>query len=81
MYFQVIESEKFQDAVYPLAANIFDRYLAVKQIKTGGIQLLGSVCLILASKLRQNRTLSFKEMSSYTDFTYTCQEIEVSRNI
>ena len=58
--------------------NIMDRFLSVVRIRKSQLQLLGAVCLFLASKIRQTRPLSAQKLVSYTDYSITCEELVVS---
>lgn len=75
---QVCEEEKCQEEVFPLAMNIMDRFLSVVRIRKNQLQLLGAVCLFLASKLRQTRPLEAEKLVLYTDFSVNAEEIVVS---
>lgn len=74
------EEEKCQEEVFPLAMNIMDRFLSVVRIRKNQLQLLGAVCLFLASKLRQTRPLEAEKLVLYTDFSVNAEEIVVSQN-
>ena len=74
---KVCEEERCQQEVFPLAMNILDRFLAIVKIRKSQLQLLGSVCLFLASKLRQSRPLSADKLISYTDRSITIEELMV----
>lgn len=58
--------------------NIMDRFLSVVRIRKNQLQLLGAVCLFLASKLRQTRPLEAEKLVLYTDFSVNAEEIVVS---
>jgi cyclin D2 len=72
---EVCEEEQCQDEVFPLAVNIMDRFLALVEIRKNQLQLLGAVCLFLASKLRQTRPLCTKRLVEYTDYSITSKEL------
>ncbi|XP_017489012.1 PREDICTED: G1/S-specific cyclin-D2-like, partial [Rhagoletis zephyria] len=72
---EVCEEERCQREVYPLAMNLLDRFLAVVRISKTQLQLLGSVCLFIASKMRQSRPLSPKALVQYTDWSITLEEL------
>ncbi|XP_054159443.1 G1/S-specific cyclin-D2-like [Oppia nitens] len=72
---EVCEEERCQEEVFPLAMNILDRFLAIVKIRKSQLQLLGSVCLFLASKLRQTRPLSAEKLIVYTDKSITIDEL------
>ena len=72
------EEEQCQSEVFPLAMNMLDRFLAVVKIRKNQLQLLGSVCLLIASKLRQSRPIEPRTLIRYTDWSITLDEIIVS---
>ncbi|CAG2102160.1 unnamed protein product [Medioppia subpectinata] len=72
---EVCEEERCQEEVFPLAMNILDRFLAIVKIRKSQLQLLGSVSLFLASKLRQTRPLSAEKLIVYTDKSITIDEL------
>jgi cyclin D2 len=72
---EVCEEERCQEEVFPLAMNIMDRFLSVVRIRKSQLQLLGSVCLFLATKLRQTRPLYAEKLVQYTDYSVSVEEI------
>lgn len=79
--FQVCEEERCQDEVFPLAMNIMDRYLSLVNVKKTHLQMLGTVCLLLATKLRQPNPLMSMLLSSYTDYSAPVEDIPVSTSL
>lgn len=73
------EEEGCEEQVFAVAINLLDRFLCACVIQRTQLQLLGSVCLLLASKLRQCRPLSVDNLTFYTDYSVSQQEIRVSR--
>lgn len=71
------EDQCCQQGVFPLAMNILDRFLAVVKIRKSQLQLLASVCLFLASKLRQSTPISPQALVQYTDWSITIDELTV----
>ena len=71
----VCEEQQCEDDVFPLAVNIFDRFMGVNIIQKTQLQLLGSVCLFLASKLRETFALSAEKLVVYTDNSITMEEL------
>lgn len=58
--------------------NYVDRFLSVCEIKKAQLQLLGTACLLLASKLREPRPLSADVLVFYTDNSVTLDDLWVS---
>lgn len=71
------EEEKSNEDVFPLAINYLDRFLAVVPTRKGYLQLLGAVCIFLASKLKDCRPLSAEKLCMYTDNSITPRELLV----
>jgi len=74
---QVCEEEHTNEDVFPLAINYLDRFLAIKTTKKCYLQLLGAVCLFIASKLKDSRTLSAEKLCIYTDNSISPRELLV----
>ncbi|XP_051976663.1 G1/S-specific cyclin-D2-like [Xyrauchen texanus] len=72
---EVCEEEKCEEDVFPLAMNYLDRFLAVVPTRKCYLQLLGAVCLFLASKLRACQPLSARKLCMYTDNSITSQQL------
>ncbi|XP_050530578.1 G1/S-specific cyclin-D2-like [Daktulosphaira vitifoliae] len=72
---EVCEEQKCQEDVFPLAINYMDRFLSVNPIKKNHLQLLGTTCLLVSSKLRESDCLSVDLLVLYTDNTITSEEL------
>ena len=64
--------------MFPLAVIYLDRFLSVVNIKKTQLQLLGSVCLFLASKLKETIPLTAEKLVIYTDNSISLEELMVS---
>lgn len=61
--------------------NYMDRFLSVCQIKKSQLQLLGTACLLLASKLREPKPISADYLVFYTDNSITKDDLWVSLSL
>lgn len=77
---QVCDEQKCEEQVFPLAVNFMDRFLCSRKISRTQFQLLGTVCLLLSSKIRQCTALSAELLCAYTDNCVTTDQILVSTN-
>jgi len=57
--------------------NYLDRFLAAVPTRKCFLQLLGAVCLFLASKLKACQSLSARKLCMYTDNSITSQQLLV----
>lgn len=60
-----------------MAMNYLDRFLAAVPTRKCYLQLLGAVCLFLASKLKACQPLSARKLCMYTDNSITSQQLLV----
>ncbi|CAL8242091.1 unnamed protein product [Merluccius merluccius] len=72
---EVCEEENANEDVFPLAINYLDRFLAIKPTRKCYLQLLGAVCIFIASKLKDSRTLSAEKLCIYTDNSISPREL------
>ncbi|XP_075211577.1 G1/S-specific cyclin-D2-like [Lycorma delicatula] len=72
---EVCEEEKCQEEVFLLAINYLDRFLKVCPIKKSQLQLLGTTCLLLSSKLRETQPINAEALVGYTDKSITIDDL------
>uniref|UniRef100_A0A1B6LYJ8 Uncharacterized protein n=1 Tax=Graphocephala atropunctata TaxID=36148 RepID=A0A1B6LYJ8_9HEMI len=72
---EVCEEQKCQDDIFPLSMNYLDRFLSICPIKKSQLQLLGTACLLVASKLREPRPVSAEMLVFFTDNSITLQDL------
>jgi len=75
---EVCEEQQCQSEVFHLAINYMDRFLSKIPIKKTQFQLLGCVCMFLASKFKETCPLPAENLVIYTDSSVTINEILVS---
>merc|ERR1719266_1299071 len=72
---QVCEEEAVQVEVFCLAINCVDRFLALVPLKLSQLQLLGSACLMVAWKVREDRQIRVETILKYSNYNIKQDEL------
>ncbi|XP_072941467.1 G1/S-specific cyclin-D3 [Epargyreus clarus] len=74
---EVCEDQSCQEEVFPLAMSYLDRFLSLCTVSKSQLQLLGTACLLLASKLREpsSRGLPAELLVFYTANSITLTDL------
>ena len=75
---EVCENQKCDQDVFVLAMSILDRFLSIQSISKRHLQLLGTVCMFISSKLRCSSCLNAEVLVIYTDRSITIDELLVN---
>lgn len=62
--------------VFCLAVNYMDRFLSSCRIQKNHLQLLGAVCLFLASKFKETVAIPSEKLVMYTDFSVSLAQLK-----
>jgi cyclin D2 len=74
---EVCEEQQCQAEVFHLAINYMDRFLSRVPLQKSQFQLLGCVCMFLASKFKETCPLPSENLVIYTDNSVSTNEITV----
>ncbi|KAF5285008.1 hypothetical protein FQR65_LT02320 [Abscondita terminalis] len=72
---EVCDEQNCQDEVFPIAVHLMDRFLAVCSINKSCLQLLGTSCMLVASKLREPKPLPAQTLVFYTDNSIRIEDL------
>ncbi len=74
---EVVHEQRSQPEVFTLAMNVMDRFLCRCRVLKSQLQLLGSVCILVASKMREPCPIPGQTLIVYTDNSITPEELKV----
>jgi cyclin A len=72
---EVAEEYKLASETLYLTINYIDRYLGLKQVPRCKLQLIGVVCMLIASKFEEVYAPAVDEFAYISDHTYTKEEV------
>jgi len=74
---EVVHEQRSQPEVFALAINLMDRFLCICRVAKQQLQLVGSVCILIASKMRETCPIPGQTLIAYTDYSITPEELKV----
>jgi len=74
---EVVHEQRSQPEVFSLAVNLMDRFLCSCRVAKQQLQLAGSVCILIASKMRETCPIPGQTLIAYTDYSITQEELKV----
>ena len=77
---EVVHEQNSQPDVFALAVNVMDRFLCQCPVRKSQLQLVGSVCILIASKIREPCPIPGQTLIVYTDYSITSEELKVREN-
>jgi hypothetical protein len=75
---EVCKNQDKDEEVFVLSMNLLDRFLAIQTIGKRHLQLLGTVCMFIASKLKSSSQFNAETLVIYTANSITIEELLVS---
>ena len=72
---EVCKNQSHEEDVFVLAMNILDRFLSVQAMGKRHLQLLGTVCMFIAAKLRSAVQFNAETLVIYTDNSITIEDL------
>merc|ERR1719189_3173891 len=72
----VVHEQNSQPEVFCVAMNLLDRFLCHCRIQKSQLQLLGAVCILIGSKIREPCPIPGKTLITYTDYSITAEELK-----
>ncbi|CAG0888678.1 unnamed protein product [Cyprideis torosa] len=72
---EVCEDQGCSDDVFPLSMNLVDRFLCSVTLSKSQLQLLGTVALFIASKIKETRPLSAEVLVELTDRSVSLDDV------
>jgi hypothetical protein len=72
---EVCQDQQCESQVFHQSLNYMDRFLSRKTIKKTQFQLLGTVCIFLASKMCECASIPAEKLLMYTDNSVSLEEL------